>query len=628
MKLSRFIKSEKGEFNTDTMTGLFSVSGDFGIIDGVVKYEVEETKNGVVYTYKNQTVELRSELTIFENGGVLRKDSLTNLTDKEITAYRLTSRFTLEGGEYDVYTQSNGWQHECVGRWQPLGTQIVASSTGVRTCESASPILALDNKQNGRVSVFHLMPNCQWKMSVARKTMPGVRDIVTVEMGFEDSGLHFKINAGEKINFPEIFFYECTDRVGLGSNILHEYFNNAYPRKKLPLIYNTWLYKFTGITYENLIPQVDRASELGFEYFVIDAGWFGEEGKTWVETVGDWYEDTVNGFKGRMKEFADYVRSKGLKFGLWVEPERASETSTNRQKNPEHYVSPDYLSDYSNPELVDKLFNIICRLVDTYGIEYFKFDFNRTVGYDVYNTAFYRYMQGPTDFINRIRAKYPNIYLTNCASGGLRMDLEQSKLFDSFWFTDNQGQTEGLRIYTDMLKRLPSNVVEKWNVQKSVKGLPKPDKEDDTIITTNDGNWFSLAHFDKSYTFAFLTGGPIGYSCDIDFPEWYRKETKEFFDDYKENMDFWKGVNAHVLCHTDNQIVFEYYDKNYDNVVIQYFMKQVWQEEFTVFPILDENAEYMLGEEKVSGKALANDGYVFDKLSDYTVKTLKLKKVK
>lgn len=628
MKLDRFIKRQKGEFNTDTMTGLFSVAGSFGIIDGTVEYDMVQVDNGVKYVYQNDTVLLSAEFTFLDNGGVLRRDSVTNITDKQITAYRLTSRFTLEGGEYDVYTQSSGWQHECVGRWQTLSTQVVASSTGVRTCESATPLMALDNKQNGRVAVFHLFPNCQWKMCVARKTMPGVRDIVTVETGLEDSGLHFNIKAGEKIDLPEILFYECQDRVGLGAHILHEYYNATYPRKKLPLIYNTWLYAFTNIDFDLLVKQANIAKDLGFEYFVIDAGWFGEEGKTWVETVGDWFESPVTGFKGRMKEFADYVRSIGLKFGLWVEPERANKNSNNRVKNPEHYLSDDYLSDFANPEVVEKLFGIICRLVDTYGVEYFKFDFNRTVGYDIYNTAFYRYMQGQKEFVRLIREKYPNVYLTNCASGGFRIDLEQAKFFDSFWISDNQGPIEGLRIYKETLKRMPASIIETWNVQKAVKGLHVKDGEDDTLISCNDANWCSIAHVDKSYTFAFLSGGPIGYSCDLDFPEWYKKATKEFSSEYLKNSEFWKNAKAHILCDTDNQVVIEYADKDYDTVVLHYFTKLVWQEEFTVFPVLDNSAEYILDGQKVSAKTLAVDGYVFDKLTDYSAKTLILKKAK
>ena len=628
MKLSRFIANGIGEFNTDTITGLFCVQGSFGIIDGLTKYDEQITDSGVVYSYQNDKVLLRAEFTFVENGGVLRRDTVKNITDGDITAYRLTSRFTLEGGEYDVFTQSNCWQHEGVGRWTPLATQITTASTGVRTCESAAPLTALENKQNGKITVFHLFPNCQWKINVARKTMPGIRDTITVETGLEDAGLNMVIHAGETINLPEIFFYECQDKVGLGSHILHNYYNKAYPRKKLPAIYNTWLYKFTNVDFDDLVKQADIAKDLGFEYFAIDAGWFGEEGKTWVETVGDWFESPATGFKGKMKEFSSYVRSLGLKFGLWVEPERASSGSNNFNRNPEHYISEDHLSDYANPQVVEKLFSIICRLVDTYNIEYFKFDFNRTVGYDVYNSAFYRYMQGQKEFIQKIRNKYPNVYLTNCASGGFRIDLEQAKFFDSFWISDNQGPIEGLRIYTELIKRVPASIVEKWNVQKAVKNLLVKDGEDHTIISCNDANWKSLAHVEKAYTFNFLSGGPIGYSCDLDFPAWYKNDTKEFLSNYLNDQEFWKNATVRVLVNTENQVVLQYADKDLDKVVIHYFTKTVRQDKLTIFPVLDCGANYLLDGLSVSANQLILDGYTFTSIAEYDCKTLVLNKVK
>ena len=54
-----------------------------------------------------------------------------------------------------------------------------------------------------------------------------------------------------------------------------------YPRKEVPVMYNTWLYKFEKIDFENVASQVKRAKELGIEYFVIDAAWYGQ-GEMWA----------------------------------------------------------------------------------------------------------------------------------------------------------------------------------------------------------------------------------------------------------------------------------------------------------------------------------------------------------
>jgi len=44
---------------------------------------------------------------------------------------------------------------------------------------------------------------------------------------------------------------------------------------------------------------------------------------------------------GRMTEFADLVRSLGMKFGLWMEPERALPTSKAAKEHPEFYLEGD-----------------------------------------------------------------------------------------------------------------------------------------------------------------------------------------------------------------------------------------------------------------------------------------------
>lgn len=53
--------------------------------------------------------------------------------------------------------------------------------------------------------------------------------------------------------------------------------------------------------------------------FVLDDGWFGKRDAD-NSSLGDWFE-----YEGKLtnglREIADYAHSKGLKFGLWFEPE-------------------------------------------------------------------------------------------------------------------------------------------------------------------------------------------------------------------------------------------------------------------------------------------------------------------
>lgn len=626
MKIERFFKTN----GIDGIAGLFSAIGTFGVIDGLnTNYTVSKTENSVSYLFSNDKVEFKAEFNFVGDGLVLRRDTFKNLTSEPLTAYRLSSRFGFEGGEYEVYTQTNGWQRECKGRWQTLSTQVVAGSLGIRTCDSASPIMALKNKQNGKITVMHLFPNCQWNITAKRRFFPGTRDFVTVETGLEPNGLALVINPNETIYLPEVLFLETEDMLNLGCERVHKYFLNAYPQRSLPVIYNTWLLNFDFINYENIIRQAETASALGMEYFVVDAGWFGTDGKPWSECVGDWVENTVGAYKGKLKELSDYVRSLGMKFGMWFEPERAHPDSNANKTHPGEYIG-DRLTDFANEKTCERVFNEVCSAIDKYNVEYVKFDFNWTIADDPTHSGFYRYMNGYFNFINKIKAKYPNLYMTNCASGGMRMELEQSKYYDSFWLSDNQGPYDGIRIVRDFIKRLPSSKIERWNVQTAIQNVPNlyADEKLELMMNCNNASWEFLIGIDPSFYLTFLTGGPLGYSCDIAaFPNWYKEKTKEFIKEYKKNRSFYQSAMVKILCETENITVLEYYNEGFDRVIIQFFAKCVDQDELTVFPAVKEGCNYLLNGKTVSANDLLSDGYTFTEIKDNFAYVLDLQKV-
>ena len=114
---------------------------------------------------------------------------------------------------------------------------------------------------------------------------------------------------------------------------LHAYLNKKYPRREMPVIYNTWLYKFDRFTYDDIIKQIERAQMLGVEYFVTDAGWF-ETAKTGRRRGATGRKNAEFGFRGRMLEAANQVRARGMKFGFWLEPECASDKSDIVKERP------------------------------------------------------------------------------------------------------------------------------------------------------------------------------------------------------------------------------------------------------------------------------------------------------
>ena len=610
------------------VSGLFFATGSFGTVDGDVKYLFEEKDGVKTYTYTDGKIELCATFTEYENGVVIRRDFFKNCGDTPVVINKLVSRFRLDGNAYEVYTQFNGWEHESLGGWQNLVTQVAVGSQGIRSCDGATPILGLYNVYNGKSTVFHLFPNCQWKMKVKKVPLWGRFETVVVETGITDEGLKMEVATGETIELPQVAFFQADSKTDLDAYKLHEVYNALYPRKKMPVIYNSWLYCFDFLNIEELLKQVDCAAELGVEGFMIDAGWFGE-GEDWSSLVGDWKENEVGGPKGRLIEIANRVREKGMIFGLWFEPERAGWNSKAIKELSKYYFKGRFF-DFTSEEARQYMLDTISAQIEKYGIGWVKFDFNDTIPYDETGSGFYRYLQGQKEFVCKLKEKYPDLYITNCASGGYRMDLYQGTFTDSFWLSDNQGPYEGMRIVKDTIKRLPSALIERWNVQKYVEGFLEYGNKEKVgrILHCNNGTWDYISNVKDGYSKTFMTGGPIGFSCDLDaFPERYKNFWKDAIAEFKQDREFYLKASARILTDTENLVVIEYADSQFEQCILQIFTKNSYATDLTVYPVVDKTAVYEKDGEQVTGKDICENGLRLSGFTENNCVCVRLKKV-
>lgn len=610
------------------ISGLFHAIGSFGVIDGVEDYTYTEDGNVKKYVFSNGKVELCATFTEYPNGVVLRRDSFQNLTDTPILLHYLASRFSLKGNKYRVYTQFNAWQHESDGEWQKLVSEICATGRGMRSCDGAAPIMALWDEYSNRSMVFHLLPNCQWKMSAKKLPIYNDREIVTVETGFCDEGLHLRLDAKETVYLPTIIFYQAKNKTDLDAYKLHELYNKLYPRKATPVLYNSWLYCYDFLDIDALLQQADVAAELGIEAFMIDAGWFGEGGN-WAELVGDWSENMTGGPCGRLLELADHVREKGMIFGLWFEPERAGKNSKALREHPEYYIQ-NKIFDFANPKARAYMLDRICAQIDRYGVGWVKLDFNDTLPYDETGAAFYRYFEGQAAFLDALKAKYPSLYITGCASGGYRMEMAQGTLYDSFWLSDNQSPVEGVRIVKDTLKRLPPALIERWCVQKYCEGFLQYGHKEKVgrMLYCNNGTWDSLTTVSDTYIQAFLSGGPIGFSFDLAaLPEKYKLFWKKAIAEFKKKRAFFATCTARLLSDADGLVAIQYADATLDTLVIQAFTTTSKATSLLLYPCVDENAKYLHNGTCILGKELAENGLLLERLSESNCVTFTFEKI-
>jgi alpha-galactosidase len=166
-------------------------------------------------------------------------------------------------------------------------------------------------------------------------------------------------------------------------------------KEKPVFVYNTW-YPFRTFVSDTLIRGVAKAAaECGIQEFIIDDGWqINDGGNTsalaWGGNYGDWKVDECK-FPGGLKPTFDYIRSLGMKPGLWMSIGSATRDARVFKEHPEWFVrnkknqlgnlhlqtdSSDFYTSCLGTDWVDYIKNVIVGLVKNYGLAYAKLDFS------------------------------------------------------------------------------------------------------------------------------------------------------------------------------------------------------------------------------------------------------------
>ena len=579
----------------DTMWDVF---GDFGRIDGMADKSGESIiieTNGL----RIVTSEERGLADVMHRRTIIR-----NVSGRSLAASCLLDAFRLGGGSFEVYTQANTWMWESRGAWQPLHTGVEVRGGGMRTAFGAAPMLALWNVQTGRGRVFHLMSDAAWEIRASIVPLSAEKTEVVVETGMDSRCLYYVLEPGEELAFPEVVWYDFENKRDFDCYRLHAWWNANHPRREIVSIYNTWLCRFDKLDVDFVVKQVERAGALGLEYFVIDAGWFGPA-EDWGKVRGDWKERSDGRFGGRLGEVADAVRAAGMKFGLWIEPEAADAGSEAAKTRPELFrrIGKALYLDFASEDSRKWLLAAVDALVEKYGVEFFKFDFNCDPRVDPSGHDFADYNAGYRRFVREVRSRHPGIYIEGCASGGLLMELGWAREFDSFWLSDNQSPIYGLRIAKDTMLRLPPQKIERWMTVRSASGL-QPDYfgKDERLFATEDPWCKNMRSFPPDYVAAFAAGGPIGFSCDLtalsdDHFAFFRKLVEE----RKKESAFWRDAVGRVLCDTPEIIALQYSDMFLKENRIVVAPGQTRQASVQIHPVLDPTLEYEHGGRQQSG---------------------------
>lgn len=318
------------------------------------------------------------------------------------------------------------------------GKEQVLTTTCGRSSNDFVPFLELNlDDQNGYL--FAVGWTGTWKARFAN-----TGKTVDVEIGMEQT--HFRLLPGETIRQPSVLVFVRKGQTRREfKTLVHRFMlENKVPRDSAGKVVPPILAVACG--GGNKTPQMMADvlqycidNKMPFDTYWIDAGWYGEPhedelysncGPNWWKYVGDWRVNTTTHPTGDLLPIADAVHKAGLKFLLWFEPERMTDSAPILKTHPEYRHGQ--LVDFGNPEALRWMQETIYGVIAKHKIDVYREDFNMEPGpvwrgmdaTDRVGIAEAKHIAGLYTFLDDMRARFPGILQENCASGGRRIDLE------------------------------------------------------------------------------------------------------------------------------------------------------------------------------------------------------------
>jgi len=332
-------------------------------------------------------------------------------------------------------------------------SQTIGSSG--RASESWVPWLAVDSGKDE--FYMALMWSGAWSMTATRTSgalslAAGLAPMTTTLRGTVDG--------------PHVVFGAVTGGASAGTAALRSYIVNGLRtgRGLSPLVtYNTWFSYGTSIDEPSMIAEMDAAAALGAELFVLDAGWYAGAGAggsaDFDAGLGGWTADPSR-FPNGLRPLRDHAHSIGLKFGLWVEPERVNLSLVGSFGIEDDWLvtnNGDYGSDHaamiclSNKAARDWILSWLTPLLDEVQPDYLKWDNNMWVnctreGHEHgSNDGNFTQVNGLYDVLQTVRDQYPDLLIENVSGGGNRLDVGMLRYSDVAWMDDRTAPSAHVR---------------------------------------------------------------------------------------------------------------------------------------------------------------------------------------
>ena len=417
-----------------------------------------------------------------ENDIITRYATVINNSEHDLTIEKLMSAEVMLPSEdiYDITNTNGSWAGEFQLETSPFKAGSIRFETHRGTTGHVnSPFLILSKNATedfGDVYFVALGWGGNFKMEAQRDFIGMTR----VTLGLNDFDFSKILHAGESITTPKAYI-GYTNGFAEMSNQMNDFaINNILPknfaRKPLPVLYNSWEATGFDVNVEGQLKLAKIAADIGCELFVMDDGWFGQRKNDWAG-LGDWYVNEEK-FPNGIDELIDGVNALGMDFGLWFEPEMVNEDSDLYREHPEwvyHYdkrkpslLRHQLVLNLTMPEVKQYVFDVMDKMLEKHNIKYIKWDMNRPFSeigapnLENQRDLWYLHTLAVYEVADRLKAKYPDLQIEACSSGGGRAEYGALEHFDMAWTSDNTDPVDRLEIQRGFSMLYPRKSMRAW----------------------------------------------------------------------------------------------------------------------------------------------------------------------
>ena len=357
------------------------------------------------------------------------------------------------------------WANESQVSEEPLvpGEMVISNKDGARNSHTShgEVMFSLDGKareNEGNVIGAAICYSGNYEL----KTVTDDTDYHYFFAGINPDNSEYHLAKGETFTTPALALTFSKEGLSGASRNFHKWgreYKLMHGNKVRDILLNSWEGVYFDINQKGMDQMMADIASMGGELFVMDDGWFGDKypRKTDNSSLGDWVVDKnklPDGIDGLLRD----AKKHGVKFGLWIEPEMANTVSELYEKHPDWIIKApnrdavlgrggtQVVLDLSNPKVQNFVFGIVDNLMTKYpDLAYIKWDANMPImnhgsqylPMDNQSHLYIEYHRGFENVCKRIRAKYPDLVIQACASGGGRANWGVLPWFDEFWTSDN-----------------------------------------------------------------------------------------------------------------------------------------------------------------------------------------------